>query len=265
MRFLQTAGIRILLLLLPALSLPGQTPDPDFHLYLLVGQSNMAGRGKVEAQDREVHPRVLAFGKEDRWIPATDPLHFDKPIAGVGLGVTFGRTMADADPRVRIGLIPNAYGGTSITAWQKDADPHERFGPMYAETVRRARQAMKSGVLRGILWHQGESDMTRPGQYQELLLRFFADLRRDLGAEQIPIVVGLLGRWREEDPKQADGARAINTILRGLPVRLKHCAVADSAGLTNKPDDPGHFNAASYREFGRRYAARMQALRQESR
>lgn len=83
------------------------------HLYLLIGQSNMAGRGVVEAKDRVAHPRALKFTKENTWAPATDPLHFDKPtIAGVGLGSSFARAMAEASPDATIGLIPCAVGGT---------------------------------------------------------------------------------------------------------------------------------------------------------
>ena len=66
-------------------------PKERFHLYLLIGQSNMAGRGAIEEQDKTPHPRVLKFTKENTWAAAIDPLHFDKPaIAGVGLGSSFG-------------------------------------------------------------------------------------------------------------------------------------------------------------------------------
>src|ERR1700733_9583755 len=58
----------------------------NFHLFLLVGQSNMAGRGDIEAEDKQIHPRVLMFSKDDTWRPAVDPLHFDIPTAGVGPG-----------------------------------------------------------------------------------------------------------------------------------------------------------------------------------
>ncbi|MFC1763010.1 sialate O-acetylesterase [Planctomycetota bacterium] len=73
-------------------------------LYLLIGQSNMAGRGTVEPQDLEAHPRVLSLNKENQWIPAVDPIHFDKSIAGVGPGRTFGLTLAEHAPTARIGL-----------------------------------------------------------------------------------------------------------------------------------------------------------------
>jgi hypothetical protein len=64
-------------------------PKEKFHLILLVGQSNMGGRGTVEAQDKTPHPRVLMLNKANEWVPAIDPLHFDKAAAGVGLGKTF--------------------------------------------------------------------------------------------------------------------------------------------------------------------------------
>ena len=55
----------------------------NFYLFLLVGQSNMAGRGVVAPEDKVPHKRVLSLNKEDKWVPAVDPIHFDKPIAGV--------------------------------------------------------------------------------------------------------------------------------------------------------------------------------------
>jgi len=81
-----------------AISLRGATELPtkeNFHLFLLVGQSNMAGRGKVTPADKKAHPRVLMLNKAGQWVPAADPLHFDKPrMVGVGLGKTFGTLVA---------------------------------------------------------------------------------------------------------------------------------------------------------------------------
>lgn len=89
----------------------------QYDLYLLIGQSNMAGRGKVDKESTRVHPRVVTPAKDSQWALAIDPLHFDKPDAGVGPGLTFGKTMADASPKATIGRIPCAVGGTSITRW----------------------------------------------------------------------------------------------------------------------------------------------------
>ena len=97
--FVQTACVR-------AVELPAKE---NFHLFLLVGQSNMAGRGKVALADKKPHPRVLMLNKAGEWVPAADPLHFDKPgMVGVGLGKTFGTMVAEKNPGVTVGLIPSA-------------------------------------------------------------------------------------------------------------------------------------------------------------
>ena len=66
----------------------------ELDIYVLIGQSNMAGRGIVEDQDVLEVPRVLTWTQDNAWAPAVDPLHFDKKIAGVGPGRTFGLIMA---------------------------------------------------------------------------------------------------------------------------------------------------------------------------
>lgn len=68
----------------------------------------MAGRGFVEKQDQKKNPRVLSLNKANEWVPAVDPVHFDKHMAGVGPGRTFGLVMAKQNPKVQIGLIPCA-------------------------------------------------------------------------------------------------------------------------------------------------------------
>ena len=128
-----------------------QAADANFHLYLLIGQSNMAGRGKIELQDKVAVPRVLMLNKANEWVSAVDPISFDKSIAGVSLGRTFGIEMAKANKEVKIGLLPCAVGGTPIRRWQQNGD-------LYKAALKRAKIAQKGGVIRGILWHQGESD-----------------------------------------------------------------------------------------------------------
>ncbi|MBI3941466.1 MAG: sialate O-acetylesterase, partial [Chloroflexi bacterium] len=93
--------------------------DNNFHLYLLIGQSNMAGRGALAAEDQQTHPRVFSLDKAGNWVPAADPIHFDKPGAAVGPGLTFGKTMAGLYPTARIGLIPCAVGGSHIMVWKE--------------------------------------------------------------------------------------------------------------------------------------------------
>src|SRR5438477_13185158 len=99
--------------LLPLFACIAFAQPRDLQLFMLIGQSNMAGRGRIEAADREPIPRVLMLNKELEWVPAVDPVHFDKPdIAGVGIARTFGRVLAAANPSATVGLIPAAVGGT---------------------------------------------------------------------------------------------------------------------------------------------------------
>src|SRR3954469_4618409 len=137
-----------------ALSLSALAADApkDLHLFLLIGQSNMAGRGTVEPQDQETNPRIFMLNKQNEWELARDPLHFDKPnIAGVGLASEFARTLAKRDPQMKIGLIPCAFGGTSLDQWKPG-------GKLYNQALDPAPTAKKSGAIDGILWHQGEAD-----------------------------------------------------------------------------------------------------------
>ena len=93
-------------------------------IFLLIGQSNMAGRGAVGASDLVPHPRVFMLTRELAWVPAVDPMHFDKPERiGTGLGKTFGAVLADADQAAVIGLVPAAFGGSALDEWTPGS-PH---------------------------------------------------------------------------------------------------------------------------------------------
>lgn len=226
----------------------------QYELYLLIGQSNMAGRGKTTAADRKPHPRVFKFSKRNAWVPATAPLHFDKPrIAGVGPGDGFGRAMAEAEPQAKIGLVPCAVGGTPLRRWVKGGD-------LYENAVKRARSAMKQGTLKGVIWHQGESDSRSEktaGTYAKRLAAMIGDLRKDLNSPQLPFVAGELGRFLNR--KRLPHWESVNAAINSLPKTVPHVAVVDSKGLKAKKDGV-HFDAESAREFGRRYAAAMLKL-----
>ena len=228
-----------------------QAAEANFHLYLLVGQSNMAGRGKIELQDKVAVPRVLMLNKANEWVSAVDPIHFDKTIAGVSLGRTFGIEMAKVNKEVKIGLIPCAVGGTPIRRWQQNGD-------LYKAALKRAKLAQKDGVIKGILWHQGEGDSGKEETakiYEAQLHAMVTAWRKDLGGVNIPIVVGEMGRFY----KRAKFKHLVDAALKALPSKMKHAAWVSAEGLDHKGDGV-HFNAASYRELGKRYAAKMQAL-----
>lgn len=73
-----------LFVLFASKSVFGETAPDHMRLFLLIGQSNMAGRGKMEPQDEVTNPRIYMLTKDGKWVLAKDPVHFDKPVAGVG-------------------------------------------------------------------------------------------------------------------------------------------------------------------------------------
>lgn len=252
-------GLIVLLLIVP-LQASAQDAAPElpekenFHLFLLVGQSNMAGRGKLAESDRQPPERVLTFSKDQKWVPAIDPIHFDKPkAAGVGLGRTFGIEIAQATPGATIGLIPCAVGGTPIEKWVPGGyDPHTKTHP-WDDALIRAKKALESGQLKGILWHQGEGDgnAQRAPHYEKNLTELIARFRKELDAPHVPFIIGQLGKFEarpwDDFKRQVDAAQ--QNVARSVP----NCAFVPAAGLTDKGDGV-HFSAEAYRELGKRYA-----------
>jgi len=226
-------------------------------LYLLVGQSNMAGRGKVSDADRKADPRILVLNKENTWVSQGEPIHFDKPeMVGVGLGFTFAKLAADKNPGVTIGLIPCAVGGTPISRWQPGAD-------LYQQALVRARIALKSGRLKGILWHQGESECAskeRAEAYAKNLAAVAAGFRRDLDTPDAPFIAGELGEFlAKRSTAPTPNALVVNQQINLLPTLIPHAAAVSSAGLDHKGDQL-HFSAEAQKEFGKRYFEALLAL-----
>lgn len=232
-------------LLLASTAVAAELPS-SLQIFLLVGQSNMAGRGTVEAEDLVPDPRVFVLNKDLAWVAAVDPLHFDRPQRiGTGLGKTFGMVVAEARPGMVIGLVPAAFGGSALDEWAP-GQPH------YANAVARAKEALKRGRLAGILWHQGEADRApdRAATYSVRFVKFITQLRADLGAPEVPVIVGEIGRFcADEGP--------VNAEIRRLPELVPHCALVTSEGLEGRPEQPEvvHFVTPAFRELGRRYAA----------
>ena len=232
------------------------TPDPNFHIYLLLGQSNMAGRGPITPELAAVgNARVFMLNAVGEWVPAKNPVHFDKPkLAGVGPGLSFGVAMAEASPNVRIGLVPCAVGGTAIRYWQPGAYDEATKTHPYDDAVLRIQNAMRCGVVRGMLWHQGEADSnpTAAATYLPKLTELIGRVRMLVGQPALPVVAGELGRFK-------DNSLNFNAQLLTLPTLVPYSAVVTSENLTDKGDQT-HFDGASADELGRRYAMKMQAL-----
>lgn len=228
---------------------------------LLIGQSNMAGRGDFGEVPEIDHPRCLMM-RNGRWIKMSEPINPDRPIfnalfhSGVGLSASFAEAMAEANPEIKVGLIPCADGGTSLDDWAPG-------GLLYDNAVFQVKQAKRTSEVVAILWHQGEHDSHTEADastYRERVADFFASLRKDAGLEGVPLVVGELGRFLDG---YNNGSlrfwRIVNQALHDYAESDPLVAVASSEGLGSKPDGV-HFNSAAQREFGRRYFAAYKTI-----
>jgi hypothetical protein len=225
----------------------------NFHLFLLAGQSNMAGRGKIEPEDLVPHPRVLMLTEDREWVPAVAPIHFDKTVAGVGLAQSFAVALAEADPSITIGLIPAACGGSPISTWEPGGYHLQTHNPPYDDAISRARNAMKDGTLKGILWHQGESDC-KPGLadvYQRKLVEMINRFRSDLRIDDLPVIIGQLAKFAGKpwDAERVQVDKAHQAVAKGMD----GVAFVTSEDLTPN-EDLVHFDTNSLRIFGKRYA-----------
>ncbi len=233
-------------------------PDPNFHIYLLIGQSNMAGRGKVDSISKLPRPRILVFDSTRTFVPATDPLHFDKKVAGVGPGISFAEHMLPGGGRIKIGLVPAAVGGTSITSWVPGGfDVPTKTHP-YDDMLVRIKAALRYGVLKGILWHQGEANsggFARSPTYITQLQALVNRLRTELNAPNVPFVMGELGYYRPN-------YRNFNTMLQQVPDSIRNIMVVSAEGLGHKGDTT-HFDTQAARELGKRFAAGMKRLQKK--
>lgn len=225
-----------------------------FDLYLLIGQSNMAGRAPIKQAEKDTLSNVYLF-TGDAWVAAANPLNKYSTVRKVlsmqklGPGYSFARKLSGCTGR-KIGLIVNARGGTAIEWWEKDyTGPHDYN--LYEEAVKQAQKAQKYGQLKGILWLQGEADTSRADNYMFLLKEFVKDLRHDLGND-IYFLAGEIGEWQK-------GNMAINRVIRSIPNEIKNAGYVSSDGLaplSGKNSSP-HFNTRSQIILGKRYADKV--------
>ena len=248
-------------------------PDPNFHIYICIGQSNMEGNPKPAQQDLEnVSPRFLTMnavdcesGKMGEWRTAVPPL------ARCGTGLTpadyFGRTMVKELPEeVRVGVVMVAVAGCSIDLFDKDKFEayipnqagwmknivNEYGGNPYNRLIELCKKAQQDGVIKGILLHQGETNTNDP-EWPANVKKVYDNILADLGLEagSIPL---LAGEVVAADQKGVCAAH--NEVMQKLPEVLPQAMVVPAAGCEAGRDHL-HFNLKGSRELGRRYAARM--------
>lgn len=227
-----------------------QIKSEPMDLYLCIGQSNMAGRAIIEPIDQDTLTNVYLFtGNENMpWEKAANPFNkystVRKEMRMQRLSPSYGfaKTMHQAMPNKKIGLIVNAKGGTSIEEW-KPGDT------LYNEAISQTKKALKTGgVLKGIIWHQGESNTSRYKKYMGQLTELIEALRTDLNMPNIPFVAGQLSA---DKPQRKD----FNQMILELPTKVKYTGVVTTENTSTI--DSTHFDSASQRLLGKRYAEAM--------
>jgi hypothetical protein len=262
-------------------------PDPNFHIFLCFGQSNMAGGAKPGAAidcdtlaPAAQRVKVLAFTDcssmstacanlkidrtRDTWYTAFPP--YNNCGEGIGPMDYFGKTLIDSiRDDIKIGFVPCALSGQSIKVFAKGSldtissytQPAGISRDAYAWMVKRAKIAQESGVIKGMLFHQGETDNGQ-SWWVNTAKGVFNDLKKDLGLGDIPIILGeLLQEKAEADTNQANPCCAAhNTLIHQLASEMPNCSVASSQGLHMRANDKykAHFDLPGMRELGRRYA-----------
>ncbi|KAG2257839.1 hypothetical protein Bca52824_077133 [Brassica carinata] len=227
---------------LSSLQIQSQTIPRNISIFILAGQSNMAGRGGVYndtaknitvwdgviPRECRSNPSILRLTAKLEWEEANEPLHADIDVNktnGVGPGMPFANRVVNRFGYV--GLVPCSIGGTKLSQWQKG-----EF--LYEETVRRAKAAMVAsggGSYEAVLWYQGESDtvdMVDASVYKNRLVQFFSDLRNDLQHPNLPIIQVAL----------ATGAGPYLDAVRKaqLETGLENVHCVDAKGLPLEPD-----------------------------
>jgi len=267
-------------------------PDPNFHIYIAYGQSNMAGAGEIrDGIDNIEHPRYKMFAtttctgtsyplglgavelnRTELYgiYPAMPPMFHCSE--GLGVADWFGRYMADSLPDVTVGIIPVAVGATRIELFDKDrylayltsggadflvdkALDYGIDGNAHERIVETAKRAMKVGVIKGIIFHQGESGAMDENDWITEVRKTHDDILEalNLSADSVPFLAG-------EMVDDAAGGCCYDFALKELsklPYMMENTYIVKSTGLKSDGKGPYHFSGESYQEFGRRYAEAM--------
>ena len=252
--------------------------NPNFHIYLCLGQSNMEGNARFEPQDTvNVNPRFQVLEavdcdnlnrKKGQWYTAVPPLSRCK--TGLTPADYFGRELVDKLPEeIKVGVINVAIGGCKIELFDKNnfeaykttapnwmkgmIDQYD--GNPYGRLLEMAKIAQKDGVIKGILLHQGESN-TGDSLWTQKVKIVYDNLLKDLNlsAESTPLLAGEV-----VNADQGGICASMNKIIATLPETIPNAHVISSAGCPDVADNL-HFSAEGYRILGKRYAETMLEL-----
>ena len=269
-------------------TLASAAPNPNFHIYIAYGQSNMAGNGDiVPSEDQAQAPKnfiMLASHtanakdrsgsttqsiKEGEWAAAIPPMFH--AFENLSPADYFGRAMVDSLPGVTVGIIPVAIGAVSIRAFDKDQYQayfngdgkdikswgwiNDYGGNPPGRILELAKKAKEVGVIKGFIFHQGESDGT-DANWRKTVYKTYKDIidALDLDENEVPFVAGEL----LQEGNNCCGSK--NGGIAELRNNFKKFGLASSKGLQGNGKDPYHFGRAGVIELGRRYCSEMLKL-----
>lgn len=220
-------------------------------VFIMAGQSNMAGRGQVAPSDTITNKRVLSLNKKGELIYAKEPLHFYEPTrTGLDCGVSFANRLLQQIPEdVSILLVPTAIGGSAISQWLGDSTYREV--KLLSNFKEKVAIGQLHGIVKGILWHQGESDASekRIPFHTQNLTKLFGMFRSIIGVKNLPIILGELGSYS----KTNDNWQKLNQQLREYAGTDRYSTIIQTQDFKHKGDDI-HFDSAGQRTLGERFA-----------
>lgn len=215
------------------------------HSFLLIGQSNMAGRGFLNEAPNIDTSRIYTL-RNGRWQPMFRPINPDRSFSGTNLAESFAEAYAKKY-NVDVGLICCADGGTKLSQWEKGSI-------LFENAVNQVKLAKRTSVIKGILWHQGEGDCAQEfyTTYADRLKVFIKDLRDALDLHNVPFLVGGLGDFLSLYNETTKNYVYVNEALESVANSDDTVGFVSAKGLYANPDNL-HFSAKALYEFGLRY------------
>lgn len=217
------------------------------HSILIIGQSNMAGRGFANEVEPIKNDKIKVL-RNGRWWPMYVPVNPDRVTAGINLTESFADMYAK-DKDVKVGIIPCADGGTCLNQWAVGE-------LLFDHTLYMAELAMRSSEIAAVLWHQGESDANPRfyPEYEEKLTTILTALRQKLGLNNVPFLLGGLGDFLKDYPNGEihNYFELVNESIENVASKMPMTGFVSAKGLGANPDNL-HFSAPALREFGVRY------------
>lgn len=218
------------------------------HSILIIGQSNMGGRGFRDEVEPIVNKDILV-ARNGRWRPMYVPVNPDRVTSGINLSESFCDLYAK-EKGVQVGIIPCADGGTSLDQWAVGS-------LLFDHACYMAKLAQRTSTIAAVLWHQGESDCGDANYplYEEKLLKIIDGFRERLDLYDVPFLVGGLGDFLKDfagSPVFGKNYCHINEALQRVATKRERVGFVSAEGLGANPDNM-HFSAKALREFGVRY------------